>query len=180
MPSEHNSMKATYEVRPEGTAAIFNELALNHKQSASYYREMGEKLKAKSDNDGAADFFIQLATYREKLATEINNHLSGMAGTVHTPSHDSLSYFKEHEADLNRALINGNVVELAMYTYHNEEKTSDTYRHALADDKIDDTAEQMLHDQHEQVLKYLRMADRYKTVPQDANEEMRRDNPLNE
>ena len=161
-------MKTPYEVRPEGTDAILNEIAMLHRQSSGYYRDISSGIK--EEDDTASGYFDSLASYHEEMMTKINEILSDMAGGVHTPSRSGETYFKKNEQALNQALSSGNVEELSSMAYETEQGISDAYEHALGNDKLIEFARDLLEKQHEKVLTWVNRADRYKTVPQDSNE----------
>ncbi|MGB3801451.1 MAG: hypothetical protein WA952_16660 [Lewinella sp.] len=160
-------MKPTYEVRPEGTDATLNEVALLHRQSQGYYQDIASAIN--EDDNTAAGFFTELADYHEKMVGKINEILSDMAGGVHTPSRSSETYLKKHEKDLNQALQSKNSSELAQIAHENERAISDAYEHALGNGNLIDFAKNLLQEQHQEVLVWVNKADRYKTVPQDFN-----------
>ncbi len=164
----NSDMKTPYEIRPEGTDAILNEIAMAHRQSSGYYRDIASAIQ--SEEDTAANFFTTLAGYHDKMLNKINGILSDISGGVHTPSRTSETVLKKQEASLNRALQNKNISELTSLAHQNEEGISDIYEHALANDKLLDFAEEMLHEQHQEILVWVNRADRYKTVPQDRND----------
>lgn len=169
----NSDMKTPYEIRPEGTDAILNAIAMAHRQSSGYYRDIAAAITAEEDT--AANFFSTLADYHDKMLTRINGILADISGGVHTPSRTSETELKKQEGALNRALQSKNISELTSLAHQNEQGISDVYEHALANDKLLDFAEQMLHDQHQEILVWVNRADRYKTVPQDRNETY--DNP---
>ena len=163
--NSNGPQKVPYETRPEGTMATLMEISLLHQQSVPYYRQASEQLEG--SNGKASAYFKDLADYHENAQAALNEKLSDMSAGVSTPSHDSFPYLKEHENDFIRAANAKNVSQLAQLAYQNENGISDAYRHALGNRKVDDFAEQLLHDQHEAVLEWVNRADRYKTVPQD-------------
>ncbi|MCP9235423.1 hypothetical protein [Lewinella sp. JB7] len=164
----NEDMKTPYEIRPEGTDTTISEIAMSHRQSASYYREMATAIR--STNDTAADFFESLAAYHEEMLGKLNGILEDISGGVHTPSRSGETELKRNEAALNRAIQAKNVVEMAALAHQNEESISEAYEHALANDNVHDFAEEILHTQHQEILVWVNRADRYKTVPQDRNE----------
>lgn len=163
-----SDMKPTYEVRPEGTDATLNEVAMLHRQSAGYYRDIASAIR--SDDETAAGYFGELAGYHEKLLNEVNDILSDMSGGVHTPSRSAETVFKKRESELNQGLQSKNISSLTEIAYENERGVSNAYEHALGNGNLIDFAHKLLHEQHEVVLKWVERADRYKTVPQDFNE----------
>lgn len=167
----NEDMKVPYQQRPEGTAAVLNEIALHHRQSISYYKSVVDALDA--TYAGAKDFFSSLISYRKELLTAINGKLADMVAGVHTPSRSSESYLKQQEKQLVNALRASNIVQLAQLAYENENHLSDTYRYALANNELIDFAEELLHEQHQTVLLWVNRADRFKTVPQQRNEDLK-------
>ena len=163
-----SDMKPTYEIRPEGTDATLNEVGMLHRQSAGYYRDMAAAIR--DDDDTAAGYFSQLAEYHEKLLNQVNDILSDMSGGVHTPSRSAETVFKKRESELNQALQSKNISSLTEIAYENERGISNGYEHALGNGNLIEFAHDLLHQQHEEVLKWVERADRYKTVPQDFNE----------
>ncbi|MBB4078197.1 hypothetical protein GGR28_000798 [Lewinella aquimaris] len=161
-------MKTPYEIRPEGTDTTLSQIAMEHQQSAGYYRDISSAIR--SADDTAANFFDSLAAYHEEMLQKINGILEDISGGVHTPSRSSETELKRQEAQLNRALQAKNVVELASLAHQNEEGISNSYEHALANTNLLDFAEEILHAQHQEILVWVNRADRYKTVPQDRNE----------
>ncbi|NJB85221.1 hypothetical protein GGR26_000966 [Lewinella marina] len=161
-------MKTPYEVRPEGTDAILNEIAMLHRQSAGFYRDIAKGIH--KDDDTAGGYFRALADYHEEMVIEVNRILSDMAGGVHTPSRTGETELKKQEQAVNRALQAKNTVELSELAHANEKGVSDAYQHALANPNLIDFARDLLQKQHEKVLIWVNRADRYKTVPQDFNE----------
>lgn len=166
-------MKPTYEVRPEGTDATLNEVALLHRQSQGYYRDIASAIN--KEDSTAAGFFTELADYHEKMVGKINEILSDMAGGVHTPSRSSETYLKKQEKELNQALQSNNTSQLAQLAHENEREISDAYEHALGNTKLIDFARNLLEKQHEEVLVWVNKADRYKTVPQEFNDHYNQD-----
>ena len=164
----NEDMKTPYEIRPEGTDTILSEIAMEHRQSSGYYREIAAGIK--DVDDTAAGFFTTLAEYHDKMLTKVNEVLEDISGGAHTPSRSSETELKKQEAALNRAMQGKNISELTSLAHQNEQGISESYEHALANDKLLDFAEQLLHDQHQEVLIWVNRADRYKTVPQDRNE----------
>ena len=163
-----SDMKPTYEVRPEGTDATLNEIAMLHRQSGTYYRDMAAAVK--EEDSTAAGYFEKLGAYHNEMMGKVNEILSDMAGGVHTPSRSSETYFKKNEKDLNQAVQSKNTSGMAELAYENERAVSDAYEHALGNGNLIDFAKDLLGKQHEEVLVWVNRADRYKTVPQDFNE----------
>lgn len=163
-----SDMKPTYEVRPEGTDATLNEVAMLHLQSAGYYRDMAAAME--TEDATAAGFFKELAAYHNTLLGQVNDVLSDMSGGVHTPSRSGETVFKKRESELNQGIQSKNISSLTEIAYENERGVSDAYEHALGNGNLIDFAHDLLHEQHEVVLKWVERADRYKTVPQDLNE----------
>ena len=163
-----SDMKPTYEVRPEGTDATLNEIAMMHRQSGTYYRDMAAAIK--EEDDTAAGYFEKRAGYHNDMMAKVNEILSDMSGGVHTPSRSSETYFKKNESELNQAIQSKNTSGMAEIAYENERAVSDAYEHALGNGNLIDFAKDLLHKQHEEVLVWVNRADRYKTVPQDFNE----------
>ncbi|THH41595.1 hypothetical protein [Neolewinella litorea] len=161
-------MKTPYEVRPEGTDATLNEIAILHRQSAGYYRGMASGIE--SSDETAAGYFRALADYHKEMMEEVNRILADMAGGVHTPSRTGETVLKKREQALNRAVQSKNTVELSELAHENEKGVSDAYQHALGNPNLIDFARELLQKQHEKVLIWVNRADRYKTVPQDFNE----------
>ncbi|WP_420460191.1 hypothetical protein [Neolewinella sp.] len=168
MDNNSDINKSTYEVRPEGTDAIINEIAMLHRQSASYYRDFATALRP--DEETPANYFDELAAYHEAMLEKLNGILADISGGVHTPSRSSETVFKKQEAALNRALQAKNVVELASMAHDNEEALSHSYEKALGNTQLLDFAEEILHAQHQEILIWVNRADRYATVPQDRND----------
>ncbi len=164
----NSDMKTPYEIRPEGTDTILSQIAMQHRQSAGYYRDIAAAIQG--DDETASGFFVTLAEYHQKMLTKVNEILEDISGGVHTPSRSSETELKRQEASLNRALQSKNISALTSLAYQNEQGISESYEHALANDKLLDFAEQLLHEQHQEVLTWVNRADRYKTVPQDRNE----------
>ena len=160
--------KSTYEIRPEGTDAVLNEVAMLHRQSASYYRDMASALRP--DNDTPANFLDDLAAYHEEMLGKLNGIIQDIAAGVHTPSRSAETVLKREEARLNRALQSKNVVELAELAHRNEEYIGDRYEQSLGNTQLIDFAEEILHTQHQEILIWINRADRFKTVPQERNE----------
>ncbi len=169
-----SDMKPTYEIRPEGTDGTLNEIAMIHRQSAGYYRDVASAID--KDDATAAGYFRKLAEYHDTMVTKVNEILSDMAGGVHTPSRSSETYLKKHESELNQAIQSKNTTGLAELAHENELQISDSYQHALGNTKLIDFARDLLEKQHEEVLIWVNRADRYKTVPQDFNEHYDNDN----
>ncbi|WP_116124542.1 hypothetical protein [Lewinella sp. IMCC34183] len=161
-------MKTPYEIRPEGTDATLNEIAMLHRQSAGYYRDISSGVK--EEDEVASGYFNSLAEYHTELMQQVNEILSDMAGGVHTPSRSSETHLKKKEKDLNQALQTQNIVSLAELSHENEQEISVAYEKALGNDKLIDFARDLLEKQHEKVLVWVNRADRYKTVPQEFNE----------
>ena len=168
MDNNSDINKSSYEIRPEGTDAVINEIAMQHRQSASYYRDISEALRP--DEDTAANYFDELAAYHEEMLQKLNGILEDISGGVHTPSRSSETELKKQEAALNRALQTKNVVELASLAHRNEEGISHSYEQALGNTQLLDFAEEILHAQHQEILIWVNRADRYMTVPQDRND----------
>lgn len=163
-----SDMKTPYEVRPEGTDATLNEIAILHRQSAGYYREIASAIH--DADDTAAGYFNALADYHQEMVTDVNKILADMSGGVHTPSRTGETELKKEERALNRALQSKNTVELSELAHANEKGVSDAYQHALGNPNLIDFARELLQKQHEKVLIWVNRADRYKTVPQDFND----------
>ena len=163
-----SDMKPSYEIRPEGTDATLNEIAMLHRQSGTYYRDMAASIK--EDDSTAAGYFDKLAEYHNGMMAKVNEILSDMSGGVHTPSRSSETYFKKNESELNQAIQSKNTSGMAEIAYENERAVSDAYEHALGNGNLIDFAKDLLQKQHEEVLVWVNRADRYKTVPQDFNE----------
>ena len=166
-------MKTPYEIRPEGTTTILSELAMQHMQSTSIYRDVSKALK---DDDTASEYFMSLADYHDGMLQELNQVISDMPGGANTPSESGQAGIREHEQAVNRALQSKNVVELAELAHENEQKLSRTYEKALANSKLIDFVGDLLHKQHEKILIWVNRADRYKTVPQEFNHHFDEDN----
>ncbi|CAH1000521.1 hypothetical protein LEM8419_01674 [Neolewinella maritima] len=160
--------KSSYDVRPEGTDGTINEIAMLHRQSAGYYRDIAKALKP--DADTAGNYFEELAAYHEEMMGKLNSILADIAGGVHTPSRSSETLLKKQEAALNRALIAKNVSELSSLAHQNEQAISQSYEQALGNTQLLDFAEDILQAQHQEILVWVNRADRYMTVPQDRNE----------
>ena len=164
----NSDMKTPYEVRPEGTSTILAEIAMQHMQSTSYYRDIAQGMQSKDDT--AAGYFSSLADYHDGMLRQVNQILEDVSAGVNTPSHSSESYIRGQQAAINRALQSGNVVELAEIAYDNEQEVSKAYEQALANSNLLEFAEKLLHDQHQKILIWVNRADRYKTVPQEFND----------
>ncbi len=158
-------VKVPYEMGPEGTGSLISQLSLQHMESVRYYKAAAESLAGKNEKGSA--FFKDLATYRHAANERLNEILSDIGSGVNTPSKGDFSYIKEHEDRFSKAVATHNTVEMADMAYENEQATSDAYRHALANGNLLDFAEEVLHEQHEEILRWVNKADRYKTVPQD-------------
>lgn len=169
-----SDMKTPYEIRPEGTTTILSELAMQHMQSTSSYRDISKALK--KDDDTASDYFLSLADYHDGMLQELNQVIGDMPGGANTPSESGQADIREHEKEVNRALQSKNVVELAELAHENEQKLSRTYEKALANSKLIDFVGDLLHKQHEKILIWVNRADRYKTVPQEFNHHYDEDN----
>jgi hypothetical protein len=159
---------SSYQIRPEGTDAVINEIAMQHRQSASYYKDFAQALR--SDQETAANFFDELAAYHTEMLNKLNGIIEDIAAGVHTPSRSSETILKKEEASLNRALQNKNVVEIASLVHENEENIGNQYEQALGNPQVLDFAEDILRAQHQEILIWINRADRFKTVPQDRNE----------
>lgn len=170
----NEDMKTPYEVRPEGTDATLNEIALLHRQSAGYYRDIASGIK--SEDEVASGYFTSVGEYHNEMVNDINAILSDMAGGVHTPSRSGETEFKKKERAVNQALQEHNTVELAEIAYDNERGVSQAYEQALGNPNLIDFARDLLEKQHEKVLTWVNRADRYKTVPQEFNEHYDPDN----
>ena len=172
----NSDMKTPYEVRPEGTSTILSQLAMLHLQSAGYYRDIHAALDGELEQDDtSADYFSTLAEYHDGMLKQINQVIEDMAAGVNTPSREGETILKSKEAEMNRAIQSKNVVELATLAYENEQSISESYEHALANDKLLDFAEEMLHKQHQKHLVWVNRADRYKTIPQQFNDHYEED-----
>lgn len=161
-------MKTPYEIRPEGTTTILGEIAMQHMQSSSYYRDIASALKGADGT--AAGYFNTFADYHDGMLKQINEIISDMPGGANTPSRTGETYLKKEEESLNQALLSKNVSQLTEIAYENERSLSQAYEQALGDTNLLDFAEEFLHKQHQEVLVWVNRADRYKTVPQDMNE----------
>ena len=159
--------KSSYEISPEGTDAVLNEIAMQHRQSASYYRDFAEALGA--DHDTAGDFFGELAAYHDEMLGKLNGIIEDIAAGVHTPSRSSETLLKREESALNRALQSKNIPELASLVHQNEENLGNQYERALGNTQLLDFAGDILRAQHQEILIWINRADRFKTVPQDRN-----------
>ncbi len=163
-----SDMKTPYEIRPEGTDATLNEIAMLHRQSAGYYRDISAAIKP--EDNVAAGYFESLGDYHREMMEEVNRILSDMPGGVHTPSRSGETYFKKEQPALDRALQSNNTVELSEIAYENERGVSDAYGHALGNGNLIEFAHDLLQEQHEKVLIWVNRADRYRTVPQEFND----------
>jgi hypothetical protein len=168
MNDDQSSKNSPYDVRPEGTGAILNELALLHTQSSSYYRDIGKNMG--TQNEAASGFFGELADYHDVMLNKLNGIIADTQSGVHTPSHTSESVLKQQESALNRALQNHNIAELTALAKQNEVAVGDAYQAALNNRNLLDFAEQILHEQHQRILTWINRVDRYHTVPQTRNE----------
>ena len=165
---EEDKVKTTYEVRPEGTQTAISELAMQHMQSSSVYRDIASALAPEEET--AAGYFTSLAKYHDELLAKLNELLGDMSAGVNTPSRSGQSLLKEEEESVNRAVVAKNLSELSELAHRNEHTLSQAYEHALANTKLLDFAEEVLHEQHQEVLVWVNRADRYKTVPQESND----------
>lgn len=163
----HSDNNASYELRPEGLDASLNELAMLHRQSATYLDDIADNLK--KDNDTAGGYFEELADYHKAMLKDLNGLISGMSAGVHTPSRSSETRFKKREESLNRAVIAKNVTELAELAHENEVAISDAYESVLGNPNVVSSFKETIEDQHQNILVWVNRADRFKTVPQDYN-----------
>jgi hypothetical protein len=168
MNNDQSSKNQPFQVRPEGTGAVLNEIAMLHTQSSSYYRDIGKAIADR--NDTATGFFNELADYHDVMLNKINGIIADTQSGVHTPSHSAETVLKQKESALNRAVRNKNVAELTALAKENEVAVGDAYQAALSNRKVLDFAEEVLHDQHQRILTWINRVDRYHTVPQTRNE----------
>ena len=162
--SKLHDTKVPYEQGPEGTGTLLTGLITQHMESVRYYRAAAEALEGQSEKGTA--YFRDLANYRQNAFDKLSRVVSDIGAGVNTPSQGNFSYLKDHEERFNKALTSHNTVELAELAYENEQATSTAYRHALDNENLLDFAEEILHEQHEDILRWVNRADRYKTVPQ--------------
>lgn len=161
-------MKTPYEISPEGTTTILGELAMQHMQSGSYYRNIAAELQDVEDTP--AGYFTTFADFHDGMLKAINEIISDMPGGANTPSRSGESYLKKEEQRVNSALIAKNISQLTEIAYQNERAISQAYEKALGNTNLLDFAEEFLHKQHQEILVWVNRADRYKTVPQNMNE----------
>ncbi|WP_104420785.1 hypothetical protein [Neolewinella xylanilytica] len=161
-------MKPSAEIRPEGTDATLNEIAMLHRQSSGYYRDIADAME--QGDDTGSGYFTRLAEYHDGMLETVNEILSDMSGGVHTPSRSAETYLKKNEGRLNQALQSKNTAELAELAHENERGISNGYEHALGNTQLIDFAKELLQKQHREVLIWVNRADRFKTVPQDFND----------
>ncbi|MTB50920.1 hypothetical protein [Lewinella sp. W8] len=160
-------MKPPYEIRPEGTEASLVTLASLHSQSATDYQQIADEIAAFFP--AGADYFSELAAYRTVLQVKLNKLIMDMPGTAHTPTKSSMSIFRSKRSAVVRAIGEKNLSYLADLTMQNENATLKAYREILHNDKVLDFAREVLNEQLETVLEFVRRTERFRTVPQQRN-----------
>lgn len=160
-------MKIPYDIRPEGTESSLTHLASLHSQSAADYQQIADHIAPVFP--AAADYFTELAAYRKALLEKLNDLIREMPGTAHTPSRTSTNVFRAEPEAFSKAANNRNIAYLADLTAKNENDTLKAYRHATANKKILAFAADLLAGQQDRVMEFVRRAERFRTVPQQRN-----------
>jgi hypothetical protein len=162
-------MKVPHSINRASSASILASLFRRHDYEATRFREAAKAVP----NAGQADFFRSLAHYRHELLTQLRKAMEDFSATVNTPVKDAVSSIQEAEADWNQALQTQNVEQIATMVYEAEKGTSDYYRKALDKREMLDSVRTLLEQQHETSLQWLRKADRFRTVPQQRNNDFK-------
>jgi hypothetical protein len=160
-------MKPYKSFRPEATGSNLAYLASLHSQSATDYQEIANDIAAAFPS--GADYFNQLTIYRTKLQQELNELIVDMAVSVNTPSRDSISLFRTKRSAIIRAIQQNNIHYLAELTVRNENATLRAYREVLKNEKTLDFIQETLNAQLKVVMEFVRRTERFRTVPQQRN-----------
>lgn len=162
-------MKVPHSINHASSASIIASLFRRHDYEGTRFREAAKM----TPNEGQADFFRSMAHYRHELRRELRGAMEDFSETVNTPSKEAISTIQESEKEWNRALQNENVEQIAAMVYEAEKATSDAYRRALDSKELLESVRTLLEQQHETILQWLRKAERFKTVPQQRNNDFK-------
>lgn len=162
-------MKVPHSTSHASNASIISSLYRRHDYEATRYREAAKNIS----NEGQAEFFRSLAHYRHELRDGLREAMRDISQTVNTPSKEAVSTLQNHEEDWDRALSNNNVEQIAAMVFTAEQGTSDYYRVALDSSELLDTLRTLLEKQHETMLEWNRKVERFKTVPQQRNNDFK-------
>jgi hypothetical protein len=162
-------MKVPHSINHASNASIISALYRRHDYEATRYREAAKNVA----DEGQADFFRSLAHYRHELREGLRQAMQDISETVNTPSKESVSTIQEAEADWNQALTDNNIEQLASMVFTAEQATSDYYREILDGSELLDTVRTLVEKQHETILEWNRKVERFKTVPQQRNNDFK-------
>lgn len=162
-------MKVPHTNNHSSNATIISALYRRHDYEATRYREAAKAVP----DEGQSEFFRSLAHYRHELRNGLQDAMRDISETVNTPSRESVSTIQDAEEEWDRALNQKNVEELGAMAFTAEQATSDFYRVALDTHDLLDKVRTLLEQQHETMLEWNRKVERFKTVPQQRNNDFK-------
>lgn len=158
-----NNPNSDYTTPKTGVESVLSSLSIRNYQMARAYKDSVELLEG--EDSQLRTYLQELANDHDRWESELNNLLTDLPGTPHTPSKQDNSLLDGRLEELQSAVKAKNHPQLYQLALQANQSLEQFYGECLSNDNLNESVVAAIKKQGEEILEQQRKLDRLKSVP---------------